>query len=104
MRPSLHQNCRHQIIFAKINLKVYYPPPYKRLVWEYTKANIDTINLLIKCSNWENACNGKDINSQVELFHETLMNIFSNFIPNKIKIFRDSDPPWKHDEIKVKLI
>ena len=25
---SLHQNCHHQIIFAKFNLKVYYPPPY----------------------------------------------------------------------------
>ena len=24
---SLHQNCHHQIIFAKFNLKVYYPPP-----------------------------------------------------------------------------
>ena len=27
---SLHQNCHHQIIFAKFNLKVYYPPPYER--------------------------------------------------------------------------
>ena len=25
VHPSLHQNCHHQIIFAKINLKVYYP-------------------------------------------------------------------------------
>ena len=24
---SLHQNCYHQIIYAKINLKVFYPPP-----------------------------------------------------------------------------
>ena len=24
---SLHQNCCHQIIFAKLNLKVYYPSP-----------------------------------------------------------------------------
>ena len=24
---SLHQNCHHQIIFAKFNLKVYYPLP-----------------------------------------------------------------------------
>ena len=25
---SLHQNCHHQIIFAKFNMKVYYPSPY----------------------------------------------------------------------------
>ena len=98
-----HQNCHHQIIFAKINLKVYYPPTYKRLVWDYKKANIDTINLAIKSFNWENAFNGKDINSQVKLFNETLLNIFSNFIPNKIKTFRDSDPPWINDDIKSKI-
>ena len=98
-----HQNCHHQIIFAKINLKVYYPPTYKRLVWDYKKANIDTINLAIKSFNWENAFNGKDINSQVKLFNETLLNIFSNFIPNKIETFRDSDLPWINDDIKSKI-
>ena len=45
VHPLLHQNCHHQIIFAEVNLKVYYPPPYKRLVWDYKKANIDAINL-----------------------------------------------------------
>ena len=103
MHPSLHQNCHHQIIFAKINLKVYYPPPYKRLVWDYKKANIDAINLAIKSFNWENAFNGKDINFQVKLFNETLLNIFSNFIPNKIKTFRDSHPPWINEDIKSKI-
>ena len=27
--PSLHPNCHHQIIFAKFNLTIFYPPPYK---------------------------------------------------------------------------
>ena len=31
------------------------------------------------------------------------MNIFSNFIPNKIKTFKDSDPPWMNDDIKNKV-
>ena len=35
VHPSLHQNCHHHIIFAQIDLKVYYPPPYKRLFWDY---------------------------------------------------------------------
>ena len=42
MRPgihsSLHQNCHHQIIFAKFNLKVHYSPPYKREVWHFKKT------------------------------------------------------------------
>ena len=92
MHPSLHQNCYHQIILAQINVKADFPPSYKRLVWDYKKANIDAINLAIKSFNIENAFNGKDINSEVELFKkETLMNIFSNFIPNKIKTIRDSE-------------
>ena len=41
---SLHQNCHHQIIFAKFNLKVYYPPPYERTMFHYSQANADQIN------------------------------------------------------------
>ena len=37
VHPSLHQNCHHQKIFAQINLKVCYSPPYKWLVWDYKK-------------------------------------------------------------------
>ena len=105
MHPVLHQNCHHQIILAQINLKVYYPPPYKQLVLDDKKADIDAINLAIKSFNWENAFNGKDINSQVELFNETLMkNIFSNFIPNKIKTFRGNDLScMNEDKVKNKV-
>ena len=28
--PFLHPNCHHQIIFAKLNLHIVYPPPYER--------------------------------------------------------------------------
>ena len=103
VHPPLHQNCHHQIVFAQTNLKTYYPQPYKRLVWDYKKANTDAISLAIKSCNQENAFNGKDINFQVELFNENLMNIFSNFMPNQIKTFRNSDPPSMNDDIKNKV-
>ena len=103
VHPLLHQNYHHQIIFAQINLKVYYLLSYKRLVWYYKKANIDSINLAIKYFTLVNAFNGKDINSEVELFDKILMHFFSNFMTNKIKIFRDSNPPWMNDNIKNKV-
>ena len=78
------------------------PPPYKRLVLDYKKANIDAINLAIKYFNWENSFNGKNINSKVELFNETIMNIFSNVTLTKIKTFRNSDPSWMNHDIKNK--
>ena len=35
--------------------------------------------------------------------NETLMNIFSIFLPNKIRPFRDSDAPWMNDCMKNKV-
>ena len=40
VHASLFPRLHHQIIYAKINLKIYYPPPYERLVWDYSKADI----------------------------------------------------------------
>ena len=33
VHPSLHPNSHHQIIFAKFNPEIHYPPPYLRDVW-----------------------------------------------------------------------
>ena len=55
-------------------------------------------------SNCENHFVDKDIISWVKVFNETLMNIFSNFTPDKINVFTDNDIPWKNDiNDKVKL-
>ena len=35
VHSSLHENCHHQLVYAKLNLKVWYPPPYDREVWHY---------------------------------------------------------------------
>ena len=43
VHSSLHPNCHHQIVFAKINLKICYPPRYEREIWHYEKANADLI-------------------------------------------------------------
>ena len=41
---SLHPNFHHRIVFAKFNLKIYYPPPYELQIWHYDKANTDLIH------------------------------------------------------------
>ena len=40
VQTSLHNNCYHQIISAKSNLKIY-SPPYDWEVWHYQKANFE---------------------------------------------------------------
>ena len=49
---SLHENCHHQTIYAKFNLKIYYPPPYEREIWHYHKANIENIRKAIDQFPW----------------------------------------------------
>ena len=32
VHPSLHSNCHHQIVFAKLNLMICYPRPYSGII------------------------------------------------------------------------
>ena len=41
--PSLHSNCHHQMIYGKFDLKIFYPPLYKRTVWHFPRASSDHI-------------------------------------------------------------
>ena len=51
IHPSLLQNCHHQVMFCKLNLKIEYPPTYARALWDYGKAQIDVINRAIDQCN-----------------------------------------------------
>ena len=41
--PSLHPNCHHQIIYCKLDLKIVYPLPYQRLVWDFKRSYINSV-------------------------------------------------------------
>ena len=100
---SLHPNCHHQITFAKINFKIYYPPPYERKVWHYGRANEEAIRSSLDNINWELVFNNVNVNKQVEIFNNYISNIFENFIPNEIITINDQDPPWLTSSIKKKI-
>ena len=84
-------------------MKIFYPHPYKCLVWDYRNANVEAINPVIESFNLKKAFDDNDIHAQVSLFNEALLNIFSNFIPNRTKTFTDSDPSWMTEDIKNKI-
>ena len=94
VHPSLHPKCHHQIVFAKLNLKVEYPPLYERLIWDYKNADIPSVNRAIDIFDWGNSFEGKNVHEQVHFFNKTILNIFRNYIPN------DKDPPWFNNEIR----
>ena len=93
VHASLFPRCHHQIIHAKINLKIYYPPPYERLVWDYSKADLANIKKSLSQINWHNVLKDLKVNDQVEYLSSCILNVFSNFVPNK-------DPPWITEEVK----
>ena len=92
VHASLHVNCYHQIIFAKFNLQIYYPPPYERVVWHYKHANMDHIRKPICGFNWERSFANKDVNEMVNIFNETISNVLNNYIPHTAVICDDQDP------------
>ena len=97
---SLHPNCHHQLVYAKFDLNVYYPPPYERIIWRYNEANADHISRSLELFDWENAFLNCAIDEQVAIFNRTINNVISNFIPHELKTFDDKDPPWITNNIK----
>ena len=100
---SIHQSCHHQIVFAQINLKVFYLPPYTGRVWDYSNANHRAINNAIDDFDWEEAFSKVNVHAQVKLLNETLSNIFMNLVPNKLISVDDRDPPWVTEKIKKNI-
>ena len=48
----LYENCHHQLVYVKFNLKVWYPPPYEHKIWHYQHANTDQIKRAIEQFPW----------------------------------------------------
>ena len=76
---SLQQDCHHQIIFAKLNLKAYYSPPCERTIFQNSQANIDHIQQAINFFDWENAFLSTNVDAQVSIFSNTAISILNNY-------------------------
>ena len=101
--PSLHPNCHHQIIYANINFKIFYPPPYKRLVWHFNRADVEAIRQSSANIDWDRISLNFNDNLQVDMFNEYIMNVFKNFTPNEVIEINDKDLPWITKKIKDKI-
>ena len=100
IHPSLHENCHHQIVYSKFDLKIFYSPPYERTVWHYQQANTELTKRSLESFDWKNAFSNCNPNEQVYVLTKTLLNIMSNFIPNETILVDDRDPPWITRKLK----
>ena len=93
---SIYHKSHHQINYVKLNFQVFRPPPYKRLVFHYDRANAGMLQRACRMYDWvgELTYLADNPEGQVELFDEVISNISKNFIPHEEKTFYAGDPPW----------
>ena len=103
IHSSLDNNCHHQIIHGKINISVPSPPPYKRRIWDYEKAGKDERRQFLTNIDWISKFKDFSANEMVQQFTSTVMGIMLCFIPNKMIIFNDKDPPFITPVIKTAI-
>ena len=84
VHASLHPNCHNQIVHASFNLHITYPLlPNQYLIQDYKMADTSNFIKALDVINWEKLFSHKNINAQETAFHETILNIFRNYVPNK---------------------
>ena len=84
-------------------MMIEYPPPYEHLVWDYNHANQNAIAKALDQVDWNVLFFNKMVHKQVSILSTTLMNFFSNFIPNKLVTFNDKDLPWVTPYLRNKI-
>ena len=85
-------------------MQVEYSPPCQRHVWNYAKANKDTVLSALQNVDWHLLfANNKTVHQQVNLLNDIILNVFTNFVPNKAIMCDDRGPPWTNDNIKNKI-
>ena len=67
-----------------ISANISLPPSYSREVWDYKNANVKGIQKSTSLFNWEKAFENLSIDEKVGLLNNILLNLFRNFILNKI--------------------
>ena len=62
---------------------------------------MESIKQALILTNSDHLLLNKDVHQQVKIATDTLLNVFSIFIPNKVVTFDDRDPPWMTEFIKL---
>ena len=72
-------------------------------MWEYNKADVNTIRSSFSTIDWITILNDLSPDQMVEIFNTKFFEIMYKFIPNKQITVRESDAPWITPEVKSAL-
>ena len=101
--PTLDMHSKHNIVFGTLNFHVPCPPPYKRRIWDYKSAKVESIRKDLNKVNWINLFINLNVNEMCLVFSDRLMEIFSNHISNKVITCNDKDAPWITPKLKTAI-
>ena len=101
--PSLDPHSKHNIIHGRLNFHSPSPPPYKRCIWDYTNAKIDCIKKSLSEMDWNQLFFRLNVDQMALVFTDSVLDIFSKNIPNKIVTCHDRDAPWITPQVKTAI-
>ena len=100
---SLDNHCKHQIIYGKMNFSTPSPPPYKRTIWEYKKADKHAIAASFQLIDWHKLISNLNADDIATKFTSVVIQIMTKYIPNKTVTVDDKDAPWITSEVKTAI-
>ena len=100
VKPSLDPHSKHSIVHGRLNFHSPSPPPYKRRIWDYTNANIERIRKRLHEMDWNQLFYRLNVDQMALVFTDTLLDIFTNNIPNKTVTCHDRDAPWITPQVR----
>ena len=101
--PFLDQNVRyHCPIYGVFKFRKPRFQSYERRIWSYERGDYDLLRHKISHTNWGELVNN-DVNIYATNITETLMNLSSLCIPNKLLTVKPHEPCWLSTEIKRQI-
>ena len=89
--PSVFPRCHHQLIFAKVSFTTFFPPVYRRRIWDFSRTNVNAIRQAVNSVDGDWLLNGLNTDERVKFLTVCVLNVFYNFVPNKVIIIRSKD-------------
>ena len=102
--PSLFSTCKHQLVYARLNFQIPFPPAYKRKIWDFSRADFASIREAMNKINWDRAFLGLNLDDRVLFLNNCILNVCSNFVPNKVITIRNKDALWMTPDIKRMIL
>ena len=97
LETSDHCEITGQLKFSKNKNKVF-----SRSVWDYNKADWESLNTSLSNHNWDDSFTAGDVSSCGLLWTETSLSYARRFIPNKLITIRPWDKSWYNNELRSK--